>query len=94
VIDERLAELGLVLPPVSPPAGNYVGCVVVDGMVHVGGHGPIDGNPVLHGKVGRDLTLEEGRRAARITALSILAHSGPSWGTSIGSSASSRCSAW
>jgi len=73
VIDERLAELGLVLPPVSPPAGNYVGCVVVDGMVHVGGHGPVDGNPVLHGKVGRDLTLEEGRRAARITALSILA---------------------
>jgi len=73
VIDERLAELGLVLPPVSPPAGNYVGCVVVDGMVHVGGHGPIDGSPVLHGKVGRDLTLEEGRRAAQITALSILA---------------------
>ncbi len=73
MIDERLAELGLVLPPVSPPAGNYVGCVVVDGMVHVGGHGPIDGSPVLHGKVGRDLTLEEGRRAAQITALSILA---------------------
>jgi enamine deaminase RidA (YjgF/YER057c/UK114 family) len=73
VIDERLAELGLVLPPVSPPAGNYVGCVVVDGMVHVGGHGPIDGSPVLHGKVGRDLTLEEGRRAAQMTALSILA---------------------
>jgi enamine deaminase RidA (YjgF/YER057c/UK114 family) len=73
VIDERLAALGLVLPPVSPPAGNYVGCVVVGDMVHVGGHGPIDGTPVLRGKVGADLTLEEGRRAASITALSILA---------------------
>jgi enamine deaminase RidA (YjgF/YER057c/UK114 family) len=73
VIDDRLAELGVMLPPVSPPAGNYVGCVVLDGMVHVGGHRPIDGTPVLHGKVGRELTLEEGRRAARITALSILA---------------------
>jgi enamine deaminase RidA (YjgF/YER057c/UK114 family) len=73
VIADRLAELGLVLPEVSPPVGNYVGCVVVDGLVHVGGHGPIDGTPVRRGKVGRDLTLEEGRRAARITGLSILA---------------------
>jgi enamine deaminase RidA (YjgF/YER057c/UK114 family) len=58
---------------VSPPAGNYVGCVIVDGMVYVGGHGPIGDGPVPRGKVGRELTLEEGRLAARTTALSILA---------------------
>jgi enamine deaminase RidA (YjgF/YER057c/UK114 family) len=73
VIDQRLAELGLVLPPVSAPVGNYLGCVVDGDLVHVGGHGPIDGSPVLRGKVGRELTLDQGRRAARITALSILA---------------------
>jgi enamine deaminase RidA (YjgF/YER057c/UK114 family) len=69
----RLVELGIELPPVFPPAGSYVGCVVADGLVHVGGHGPVDGDEVVRGKVGADLDLEAGRRAARLTALSILA---------------------
>jgi enamine deaminase RidA (YjgF/YER057c/UK114 family) len=58
---------------VFPPAGNYVGCVVDDGLVYVGGHGPIAGSDIVRGKVGGDLTLEDGQRAARMTALSILA---------------------
>jgi enamine deaminase RidA (YjgF/YER057c/UK114 family) len=69
----RLAELGIELPPVSRPAGSYVGCVVVDEVVHVGGHGPVDGKEIVRGKVGADLDLEAGRRAARMTGLSILA---------------------
>lgn len=73
MIDRRLEELGIELPPVFPPAGNYLGCVVDGGLVHVGGHGPINGENVIRGKVGGDLTLEEGRQAARATALSILA---------------------
>jgi hypothetical protein len=56
---------------VFPPAGNYLGCVVDDGIVYVGGHGPTDGENIIRGKVGRDLSLEEGRHAARVTALSI-----------------------
>jgi enamine deaminase RidA (YjgF/YER057c/UK114 family) len=73
VIDQRLQELGITLPPVFPPAGNYLGCVVDNGIVHVGGHGPIIGESIIRGKVGADLSLEEGRQAARVTALSILA---------------------
>ena len=73
MIDQRLQELGITLPPVFPPAGNYLGCVVDNGIVYVGGHGPIDGQNIVRGKVGRDLSLEEGREAARLTALSILA---------------------
>jgi enamine deaminase RidA (YjgF/YER057c/UK114 family) len=73
MIAERLEELGLVLPSVFPPAGNYVGCVVDEGLVFVGGHGPVAGSEIVRGKVGGDLTLEDGRRAARMTALSILA---------------------
>ena len=42
-------------------------------MVYVGGHGPIDGERVMRGKVGSALSLEDGRLAARLTALSILA---------------------
>jgi enamine deaminase RidA (YjgF/YER057c/UK114 family) len=41
--------------------------------VYVGGHGPIDGETIIRGKVGQDLSLEEARHAARLTALSILA---------------------
>jgi enamine deaminase RidA (YjgF/YER057c/UK114 family) len=73
VISERLVELGITLPAVFPPAGNYLGCVIDDGLVYVGGHGPIDAAKVVHGKVGGDLTLEDGYQAARLTALSILA---------------------
>jgi enamine deaminase RidA (YjgF/YER057c/UK114 family) len=73
VISERLQDLGIVLPTVSPPVGSYVGCVESDGMLYVGGHGPIDGDRTIHGKVGGDLSLEEGRQAARMTGLSMLA---------------------
>ena len=61
------------LPPVSPPVGSYVGCVVQDGIVYVGGHGPVNGENIVRGKVGATVSLEDGRRAARLTALSILA---------------------
>ena len=56
-----------------PPAGNYLGCVVDDGLIYVGGHGPIEGEHMVRGKVGDDLSLAEGRQAARLTALSMLA---------------------
>lgn len=73
MIEQRLAELGIRLPPVFPPAGSYLSCVVDGDVVLVGGHGPFDGERLVTGKVGRDLTLEEGRAAARLTGLSILA---------------------
>jgi enamine deaminase RidA (YjgF/YER057c/UK114 family) len=73
MIADRLAHLGIELPPVAPPAGNYLGCVVHGGLVHVGGHGPVGGPERFAGKVGGGLTLEDGYRAARATGLSILA---------------------
>ena len=73
MIADRLVQLGIELPPVFPPAGNYLGCVVVGNMVHVGGHGPINGADIIRGKVGDDLSLEEAQHAARMTGLSILA---------------------
>ncbi|HEY5120678.1 MAG TPA: RidA family protein [Acidimicrobiales bacterium] len=73
MIADRLVELGIELPTVFPPAGNYLGCVVVDNMVYVGGHGPINGADIIRGKVGRDLSLDDARAAARMTGLSILA---------------------
>jgi enamine deaminase RidA (YjgF/YER057c/UK114 family) len=73
VIAQRLIELGITLPPVFPPAGNYLGCVVQDDIVYVGGHGPVNGDDMMIGKVGGGLSLADGQRAARMTALSMLA---------------------
>jgi enamine deaminase RidA (YjgF/YER057c/UK114 family) len=72
-IDARLTELGLVLPPVFRPAANYLGCKRSGALLFVSGHGPATTTGVVRGKVGRDLTLEQGREAARATALSLLA---------------------
>ncbi|SRR6266516_1876371 len=77
-IDERIAELGLELPRVfTAPAGlefKFDLVRVVGTTAYVSGHGPIDGSePLMQGKVGGDLSVEQGYEAARLTALSILA---------------------
>jgi enamine deaminase RidA (YjgF/YER057c/UK114 family) len=72
-IADRLHSLGIELPPLSPPAGNYLPCVIDQGLIYVGGHGPITGSETIRGKLGSELTLEQGRLAARKTGLSILA---------------------
>jgi enamine deaminase RidA (YjgF/YER057c/UK114 family) len=72
-IAARLTELGIELPASFPPAGSYLSCSRTGNLLFVGGHGPVDGATVVTGKVGSDLTLEQGRDAARMTALSILA---------------------
>jgi enamine deaminase RidA (YjgF/YER057c/UK114 family) len=70
----RLAELGLELPPVAPAVGNYVGAVQVDKTLFVSGHGPVrDGEYIFRGKLGVDMEVEEGRRAAQLVALNLLA---------------------
>jgi enamine deaminase RidA (YjgF/YER057c/UK114 family) len=72
-IDTRLAELGIVLPEPFPPAANYLSSSRSGDLLFVGGHGPIAGDTAIIGKVGTDLTLEQGREAARVTGLSLLA---------------------
>jgi enamine deaminase RidA (YjgF/YER057c/UK114 family) len=73
-IDGRLEDLGLVLPAPMEPPGTFELVTVHGGVAYVAGHAPIDGSKVLvHGVVGKDVTVEDGYRAARLTALSILA---------------------
>jgi enamine deaminase RidA (YjgF/YER057c/UK114 family) len=73
-IEAKLEQLGHELPaPLIPPPGNYELVTVHGGTAYVSGHGPFDGpSPILQGTVGGDLTLEDGYRAAALTALSIL----------------------
>lgn len=72
--DQRLAELNLELPPAPKPVAVYRPLVIVDRMAYVSGHGPLKSDSTLiAGVVGRDLTLEEGKAAARQVGLAILA---------------------
>lgn len=73
-VEEKLTELGIDLgDEPTPPVANYVPAVQTGNLVFLSGHGPDkpDGSQVI-GKVGSDLSLEEGQKAARLTAISLL----------------------
>jgi enamine deaminase RidA (YjgF/YER057c/UK114 family) len=73
-IAQRLKTLGIALPPPFPPGGSYVGAVVTGKLAFVAGQGPIvDGKPAYVGKLGDTIAVETGQKAARQTALQILA---------------------
>lgn len=68
--EQRLKEKGIELPAPSKPVANYVNAVRVGNLIYLSGKGPKrpDGSDVT-GKVGRDLTIEQGYEAARLTAI-------------------------
>ena len=72
--EEKLKALGLELPPTPRPGGIYKPLLIQRDLVYVSGHPPVrqDGTWVL-GRVGADLTLEQGQAAARQVGLAILA---------------------
>ena len=73
LIEERLEELGLVLPPPPEPAGNYLPAKPSGNVLWLAGVGSrlADGSRIS-GKLGADLTLEQGYEAARWCALNLL----------------------
>lgn len=73
-IEKRLTELNIVLPKVQPPIASYVNAVRTGNLIFLSGKGPTaaDGK-FISGKVGVDLTLDEGKAAARNTGLNLLA---------------------
>lgn len=74
VIDARLEELGIELPQAAAAVANYVPYVVTGNLVFVSGQVTIeDGEFKYQGKVGSDLSVEQGQEAARLCALNIIA---------------------
>ena len=71
--ETRVQELHLTFPPPPKPAGVYKPVVQVGNMLYVSGHGPLkpDGT-MITGRVGADLSLEQGKQAARQVGLAIL----------------------
>ncbi|WP_296701572.1 RidA family protein [Algoriphagus sp.] len=66
--DAKIKELGITLPEVGQPMGTYVKWRQVGNVIYLAGNGPD-----IYGKVGADLTVEEGYQAARETGIEILA---------------------
>jgi enamine deaminase RidA (YjgF/YER057c/UK114 family) len=74
MIDKRLAELGIELPSPPAPVASYVPYVTTGNLVFISGQVTLaDGGLKYVGVVGKDLSLEDGRAAARLCAINVLA---------------------
>lgn len=71
--EQRLGELGIILPETSAPVANYLMAVRSGSLLFLAGHGPYDvDGKITTGKVGADLDVHEGSDAARLVALNLL----------------------
>jgi enamine deaminase RidA (YjgF/YER057c/UK114 family) len=72
--EARLARLGIELPTAAAPAANYLPFVRADNILHISGQLPLSTQGVAcRGRLGDSVSLEEGRRAARLCAINVLA---------------------
>jgi enamine deaminase RidA (YjgF/YER057c/UK114 family) len=74
-IDAKLMQMGIDLPSTPPPIANYVPSVRTGNLLYLSGLGPSarEDGTTPSGKVGADMTTEEGYEAARLTGINILA---------------------
>ena len=82
-IEQRLKELGITLPAAAAPAANYVPFVLEGKLLFIAGQLPFTAEGKLEhlGKVGRELTVEQGYQSARLCALNCLAQARAALGT-------------
>ena len=72
--EARLKELGIVLPSLGTPVANYLPYRIAGNILYLAGQGPRDeSGKQLTGKLGKDITVEEGYRRARLVGLGLLA---------------------
>lgn len=72
-IQSRLADLGIVLPQAAAPVASYVPVVVAGNLAHVSGQLPFIDGQLVTGRLGENVTIEQGTAAARACGLMILA---------------------
>ena len=74
VVEERLKELGIELPDVPSSLANYVGAARTGNLIYLSGRLPMrEGQVAYKGKLGRDVSAEDGSQAARLAALNVVA---------------------
>ena len=72
-IETRLAELGVTLPDAPAPAANYVPFVITGNLVHISGQISANAGGQIKGRLGADMSVEQGAEAAKACAISLLA---------------------
>ena len=77
MIDEKLVSLGIKLSDPLPPVGSYVPVIIAGNLIFVSGQIPVEpgSNPIhvkYKGKIGRDISLEDGQAAAKLCAINAL----------------------
>lgn len=74
MIESRLARMGVTLPAAAAPAANYRPFVLHDGILYISGQLPLTAQGIAcRGKLGENVSVEEGRKAARHCAMNVLA---------------------
>ncbi|TIX49400.1 RidA family protein [Alteraurantiacibacter aquimixticola] len=72
-VESRLAEIGITLPEAAAPVASYQPVVIANGLAHVSGQLPFIDGQLVTGRLGEDVTLEQGTAAARACGLMIAA---------------------
>ena len=74
MFEENIKQLGIDIPDMSAPLANYVPFKVSEGIVYVSGQGPVkNGELVYKGKVGEDISIDDGIKAAELCCINIIA---------------------
>ena len=75
LVDKKLSDLGIVLPTPAAPIANYVGSVRSGSLLFVSGQICLDagGKLAAKGKLGREVSIEDGQKAARFCAINLIA---------------------
>ena len=72
-IEKRLEELNIKLPKLATPIANYLPYKISGNLLFLSGQLPITNNEMIKGKIGKDISIEKGKEAAKLCAINILA---------------------
>ena len=74
VVSEKLKQLNIELPKAPDPVGSYVAFKKIGNLLYISGQLPIGtDSKIIKGKIGKDLTLEDGQKASKLCVINILA---------------------
>ena len=74
MISKKLEDLNIKLPDAPDPVGAYVAFKKINNLLYISGQLPIDATgQMIKGKIGKDLSLEDGKKASRLCVINILA---------------------
>ena len=73
MIEEKIKQMGITIPEAAKPLAAYIPALQIGNLVMTSGQVPIEGGTIkFQGKVGKDLTEEEGKKAAKLCAINCL----------------------